>query len=202
MKPFSNNFYIAAVIIAGFILIGYLVANGGAVQVPGVIIAIGVLVKLFNTDAKADTILAVASDTKDEAVKSTTAATGAKTEAVKATAQSVSNGVALIHVGAALEQNSATGESTHQTVETTHTMVNSEKDKREAQIAAQDAKLESLGVQLAAALATIEHERKKAEPSTPPDSGQGTTIAPGGPTTIVIDPGTPVTVVPPTEPQP
>lgn len=50
----SSNFYVAAVVIAGFALCGYLYANGGGAQLPAIIIAIGVFAKLFNTDAKVE----------------------------------------------------------------------------------------------------------------------------------------------------
>lgn len=55
----KTNTYIGIIIVAGFILIGYLYNQGARDQIPGLVAAIVVLCKLFQTDAKVDQAAAV-----------------------------------------------------------------------------------------------------------------------------------------------
>ncbi len=123
MKP---NTYIGITILAGFILIGFLYSQGGATQIPGVIVAIGVLCKLFQTDAKVELTTAKVAEVKaDQAITNKQVSRSIDVSTANA------NAIAAVAVqqGHAIEQVSQKVDENTATTETTHVAVNSRMDE-------------------------------------------------------------------------
>lgn len=113
------NSYIGITIVAGFILIGYLYSQGGATQIPGVIVAIGVLCKLFQTDAKVESSIDVSTE---------------NAHAIAAVA--VQQGYAIEQVAQQVDANTRVTETTHGIVNSQRTEMLAELAKLRAELAA------------------------------------------------------------------
>ena len=116
----KHNTYIGITILAGFALIGFLYSQGGATQIPGIIVAIGVLCKLFQTDAKVELTTVKVDEVKaDQAVTNKQVSRSIDVSTANAhaiAAVAVQQGHAIEQVSQKVDENTATTEETHKVV--------------------------------------------------------------------------------------
>lgn len=213
----KSSSLIVIVIVAAFVLIGYLFAvspTTAPAQLPLLLAGAGALITLLikqgDTDTRVEAAKAEAANAADEAVRSTAAS--------KQNAQAIS--AVVDTVGAVSGQVEENTSITH----TTHDIVNSRMDEfkraleeiagMKIDMAAASAALAVAKAELATAndvarailqgreqvTTTIAAERDAVAAAAPAHDAGPTTFAPAGPTTIVVDATQPVTIVPPDVP--
>lgn len=126
--------YIAAVVIAGFVLIGYLFYVSPSTapgQLPAVLVAIGVLAKLFDTDAKVETVVEKV-DTVETKVDNSVAVSEGNALALATVSEQTAH--ALETQAQQLADNTRVTVETQEGVAATHEMVDGQRTAMETKI--------------------------------------------------------------------
>lgn len=194
--------HIVIIFLGACVLIGYVfqfAPTAAPIGVPAIIAFAGGIITLLSkqnvTDAKVDAATAQSAENA-QSIAAVSVQTSHGLEGVNQKVDGHLGG--LMQRIELLEQKNASLEQATALKVSTDAQAAALKQQADEQATANKDEIIAAGnanVAAAAALAPPDHAPAGSTPA------HGTTIAPGGPTTIVIDPGTPVTVVPPTEPQ-